>query len=554
MSRSRSPIFALIFAIILFASARIFAGGQVDKRSMSATTKSLTKDSVVRFDELEPRRLLSAYVVATTGSDSAAGTTDAPWRTLQHAADRVAPGDTVNVRAGNYTGFQLENSGTRLNRITFRAELGVVIDHRNATTPDGINLEAASFITIRGFNVVGIERSGIRSVLNDGVQIIGNTCDRNGRWGIFTGFSENILIEGNIARRSVAEHGIYFGNSADNPIIRGNICWGNRACGIHVNSDLSQGGDGIISNALIENNTCWSNGAGGGSAINMDGVQNSIVRNNLIYNTYASGISLYRIDGARGAKNNFVVNNTIVMANSNTSPGRFAINIADGSTGNPVRNNICYSYHPSSGGRGSIQVSADSRSGLVSDYNIVNDTNGFSNNDTGQNLAQWRASTGQDAHSQVAAPSDLFNDTALSDYHLRGGSVAIDAGTGVTAPLVDMHNNGRPSNGAVDIGAFEYQNYRPPTNVQAKPANSTSIDVSWSDGNEGDTNFVIYRRTESGQWVKLRSVSAGRTSFRDTSAATGVRYFYRVYAYSAAGKSSASGTVAAIAVYNPAGG
>jgi hypothetical protein len=58
---------------------------------------------------------------------------------------------------------------------------------------------------------------------------------------------------------------------------------------------------------------------------------------NLLYNNYASGISLYGIDGAQGAKNNLVVNNTIVIANSSSSPGRFAVNISDGSTGNIVR-------------------------------------------------------------------------------------------------------------------------------------------------------------------------------------------------------------------------
>jgi hypothetical protein len=44
----------------------------------------------------------------------------------------------------------------------------------------------------------------------------------------------------------------------------------------------------------------------------------------------ASGISLYRTDGAAGAKNNVVVNNTILVS----SVGRWALNISDGSTGN----------------------------------------------------------------------------------------------------------------------------------------------------------------------------------------------------------------------------
>ena len=46
------------------------------------------------------------YYVATTGSDTAAGTSAAPWKTLQKAANAVAAGDTVIVRAGTYAGFR----------------------------------------------------------------------------------------------------------------------------------------------------------------------------------------------------------------------------------------------------------------------------------------------------------------------------------------------------------------------------------------------------------------------------------------------------------------
>src|SRR4051812_14656374 len=203
---------------------------------------------------LEPRRLLSAYFVATNGNDASAGSSDAPWATLQHAANIVKAGDVITIRAGHYTGFYLTHSGTAQARITFQSELGVIIDQQNYKTADGINLEGASYVTIERFAVVGVPRAGIRSVTNTGVQIIGNVLDRNAIWGVLTGFSANILIEGNIAKRSAQQHGIYVGNSADNPIIRGNICWGNNDCGIQINADASQGGDGIITGAIIENN------------------------------------------------------------------------------------------------------------------------------------------------------------------------------------------------------------------------------------------------------------------------------------------------------------
>ena len=157
------------------------------------------------------------------------------------------PGDTVIVRPGNYTGFHLTRDGTAASRIVFQAEAGVTIDQRNATTPDGINLEGADYVTIDGFQVVGMPRTGIRSVLNHHVVIRDNVLDQNGKWGVLTGFSDDILIENNVASRSVVEHGIYVSNSGDRPIVRNNVLWGNYANGLHMNGDVSLGGDGIIS-------------------------------------------------------------------------------------------------------------------------------------------------------------------------------------------------------------------------------------------------------------------------------------------------------------------
>src|SRR3954470_5816243 len=122
-------------------------------------------------ERLEPRQLFSSYFVSPSGNDAATGAVDAPWKTLQHAADSVAAGDFVSVAAGTYTGFYLETDGTAAAPITFHAESGVTINNRNATTPDGINLEGADYVIIEGFHIDGsngatIPRAGIRSVTN----------------------------------------------------------------------------------------------------------------------------------------------------------------------------------------------------------------------------------------------------------------------------------------------------------------------------------------------------------------------------------------------------
>jgi hypothetical protein len=393
---------------------------------------------------------LRTLYVATTGNDAADGSLAAPWRTLQRAANLVRAGDQVIVRPGHYAGFNLTTSGTATNPILFSADPGVIVDAPNPVrTQDGINLEGASWIVIEGFTVVGMPRTGIRSVTNAHVTIRRNVGDSNGRWGILTGFSDDLLIEDNEMSRSVAEHGIYVGNSGDRPVIRRNHVWGNSGNGIHMNGDLSQGGDGIITGAVVEANVIHGNGRTGGSGINGDGVQGSRIVNNILYDNHASGISLYQIDGGAPSRNNLVAHNTIVQA----ADGRWAINIQDGSTGNRVVNNILLTLHTF---RGAISISSDSLSGFVSDANAVTARFTLNGGDSVLTLAAWRTATGQDQHSFASTPAALFADAAGGDYHLRADAPARDAATVATNVTTDFDGKPRPVGPAADIGADEW--------------------------------------------------------------------------------------------------
>jgi parallel beta-helix repeat protein len=412
------------------------------------------------------------YYVSPTGSNAANGQSQATaFLTLQHASDVVSPGDSVIVLAGTYSGFYHSTSGTVLQKITFHAMPGAIINSPNATTNDGINIEGASYIVVEGFKVINVPRAGIRSVINDHVVIRNNVCDQNGVWGILTGFSDDIIIENNECSRSVQQHGIYFSNSADNPIIRNNTCWGNSDCGIHMNGDISLGGDGIISNALVEKNILYDNGVGGGSAINCDGVQNSIIQNNLAYNNHASGISLYQIDGGAPSSGNLIVNNTILQP----SDGRWALNISDGSINNIAFNNIFYSMHSF---RGSISIDAASLNGFKSNFNVQ--TNRMSNDggNTNMTLAQWQQATQHDSNSAIATPASLFVNASTGNYHLLSASPAINLGRSSyyskAAPLTDLDNNIRPNGIYPDAGAYEFTGT---TGIEDLSTQSTS----WND-------------------------------------------------------------------------
>ncbi len=390
------------------------------------------------------------YYVSPVGSDAADGLAWATaWATLQHAADAVAAGDTVHVADGSYAGFDVRVVGSALAPVTFVAEgPAVLVVADNPVTPDGINIENASHVTVDGFVVTGRTRTGIRTAVSDHVTIRNCRCGNNGKWGILTGFVDDVRIEDNETYGSIDEHGIYVSNSGDRPVIRGNHSHDNRANGIHMNGDASLGGDGLISNAIVENNVIHGNGVGGGSGINMDGVTDSVVRNNLLYDNHASGISLYRIDGATGSTGNLVINNTIV----NASNGRWCININNGSTGNTLRNNILYNHHPF---RGVIVIDSSSASGFSSDHNSLMHRMSPDGDSTILDLAGWQA-LGYDQNSFVATPADHFVNPS-GDFHLLPTSPGIDAGTAANAPGADIEGGPRPVGAGYDLGAYESQ-------------------------------------------------------------------------------------------------
>lgn len=421
--------------------------------------------------------LATTYHVAPGGSNSNNGLSQASaFATIQHGADVAVAGDSVLVHPGGYQGFAaMDNSGTANAPVVFIAAASGV----SITSPctyndlDGINVENVEHVVVQGFTVNDMPRTGIRTALSDHVTIRYNSCNSNYKWGILCGFAEHVLIEYNACSGSEDEHGIYFSNSADDAIIRYNHCFDNRANGIHMNGDVSLGGDGVISNAQVYGNTIHGNGTGGGSGINCDGVTNSSIFNNLLYDNHASGISLYQIDGGAPSTDNKVFNNTII----NASDARWCVNITDGCTGNTVLNNILVNQHA---WRGSIVVAADALDGFVSDHNLVVPSLSPDGDATILDLAEWQA-LGYDENSQVAdAQSVLFVSPQTGDFHLLDASTqAVDAGTAAVGPIVsdDLDGLARPQGAGYDIGCFEGSF---PTAVAA--VKKPGADIRFADG------------------------------------------------------------------------
>ena len=78
------------------------------------------------------------YYVAANGNNSNPGTISQPWRTIQHAADVMMPGDIVYIRGGTYNeNIQTTRSGTANAYITFSGYQAEVVEIRSTSHHNG---------------------------------------------------------------------------------------------------------------------------------------------------------------------------------------------------------------------------------------------------------------------------------------------------------------------------------------------------------------------------------------------------------------------------------
>jgi hypothetical protein len=316
---------------------------------------------------------------------------------------------------------------------------------------DTIHVLFSSYVVLDGLRSSGANRAAVRIDQADHITVRNGTFGNNATWGIFTDFCDDLLLEGNECFGSGTQHGIYVSNSGDRPVVRWNRLHDNAGCGVQLNADASQGGDGIITGAVIEGNVAWNNGTAGGAAINLDGVQSSIIRNNLLFGNHASGIALFQIDGAAGPSGDEVLNNTVDMP----TDGRWALLIKSAvTTSGPitVRNNVL--VHRNTARGGILWGDATDVAATDSDYNVLD---AVSPDDGGTRilLSAWKALS-HELHSQSLAISALFVAAASGDYHLIAGSAAIDAGQTLADVTNDLQNRARPSGVGFDVGCYEW--------------------------------------------------------------------------------------------------
>ncbi|MBX9580976.1 MAG: right-handed parallel beta-helix repeat-containing protein, partial [Gemmataceae bacterium] len=395
------------------------------------------------FEFLEGRDVPAAWYVATTGSDTAAGTLAAPFRTPQKAAAVANPGDTINLRAGTYTG----NVTIRDADLTIQSYPGERARVSAPTTDPAV--DTTLWANARGVRVLNLDLDGGyyytlkfeaaggrvegctltdsgRDVVKlvpgaDDVVIKGNEIARSGRRdatnaeGIDNVNADRMLVQDNDIH-DIATTGVYAKGGATGVVIERNRV-------VTATTGIVLGGDTDL--------VWFDTVANPGLYENIDGT----VRNNLVQGTTYAGVALV------GALRPRVYNNTLVDV-ARTAQGAFYLDgmthgATTARTTDPtVVNNVATQTAAST--RPAVVVRADGGAGaLTLGNNRYYDAGGaaqFRDERGGVwvgGLALWQARSGE-AGSTEGDPS------LAADGHLAAGSPCVDAGRAVAGLTDDL--------------------------------------------------------------------------------------------------------------------
>jgi len=362
-----------------------------------------------------PTQARTFYVDANVGDDAASGDGAHPFRTVQHAADLVNPGDVVVMRNGVYTGggsvLDIQRGGTAGNYVVFRAAVqwGAILDggQTSHTQPNGSEngvYLGASFVRVEGLEIRNVWHDGISpaSGVSD-FQIVGNHIHDVGRYcesgGIglsaMTFINDNVVIEQNLI------HDIGRDSTGENGCNPGNTYWQNHDHGIYLSSG-----------------------------------NNVIVRNNVFYNI-ARGWAIQCYPDLLSQI--YIVNNTFAFPNPN-EVGQ--IIIAATLTNGVIANNLF--YQPLTAG---VWFSGATTSNVTVEYNLTMGGTAAEGNGAGVTLS----------HNLDNTDPKLVNASAPAlDFQLSAGSPAIDAGVPLAYVSNDFLGTSRPQGAGYDIGAFEF--------------------------------------------------------------------------------------------------
>ncbi|MBN1773404.1 MAG: right-handed parallel beta-helix repeat-containing protein [Deltaproteobacteria bacterium] len=347
---------------------------------------------------LAPAARAATRHVAPTGDDTNPGTESAPWATLQHAADEVAPGDEVLVADGDYVTVVVTTSGTEAAPIVFRATGEAANVGPEVPDGDGIVVRA-SWVTFDGFHVA-----------------------------------------------STGQHGVTVG-----PAAPGGVVEGVRLVGLAITGCV---GDGLhlgrTVRATVEG--CVVHDVDG-TGIALVGSAGALVQNNAVWGGLGDGIVVAHDPGLTLPTEAAVVNNSVLRTGTAGWALRFEVEAGQSMAGNVAFNNVLLVADDAAG---SLAL-GEGDAGLASARNAVSDR--FGNGTATLTLAEFQA-LGYEASSVQTEPLRLFRDTLGGDLRLRAGCPAVNMGLadfeGRSAPDHDLLGVRRPVGATCDIGAYEF--------------------------------------------------------------------------------------------------
>jgi parallel beta-helix repeat protein len=210
------------------------------------------------------------------------------------------------------------------------------------------------------------------------------------------------------------------------------------------------------SNNLVEGCDIYDVGLAGIQIYNASGTTptGNTIRNNRIHDI-TQGYDYRRIGIQVAGSGTLVYNNLLynITAGSYTSGGQAALSGFSG-TGNKFYNNTIIN-----------NVAAAIALGSVSSTDVKNNI-AYANSVNG---VQDFGASGTTVATNLFGVDAQFANLSAADFHLKVGSPAIDAGTGLAEVVVDMGGTPRPQGVRQDIGAYEYSSSQTTTQAPAPP-------------------------------------------------------------------------------------
>ncbi len=419
----------------------------------------------------------NVFYVATNGDDANAGTADRPWRSIQHAADTMSPGDTVFIRGGTYH----ESVTISQSRLAFIAlpDEAVILDG-GGTLGYGFQSSFAdpdpqpSDNIIGGFTIRNYTANGVALwSVNDRWMLENLSIQNNGDFAILVSNSDGTTVQ-----NVVMEHNN--GGFSCSPILPpdGPGCTNLHIVDSQAVDNGAEGDTGVDAFAvergdkILVERSLAAGGPGDGFDFKSDHTtlsqviahhtrnnikmwgKESLVANALAYDAYADANLVLAAGGSYT-----IVNVTV----ANMAATAYLVTVGDpgGKGATPVRifNSIFYNDNPAMEGTllwfgPTVRLTADNNlyfNPYRTDAVICAEfapLNGQCFSDGEISDHKWVEAGGQYANPNFANPTD-------KDFHLKDGSPAINAGGAQDAPANDLA--GQPRNDRPDIGAYEHR-------------------------------------------------------------------------------------------------